>query len=264
MNQKAILVVSFGTSFNDTREKTIDVIEKKLADAFADRTFYRAWTSKMIMKKVEKRDGVKINTVTEAMEQMRADGIKDVIVQPTHVMNGFENNLMKKEILAYAGEFDQILFGGPLLDKEEDKLEVIEALRKEFALGSEDALVLMGHGSEHYANSIYAELDYTFKDLGYDNMHIGTVEAYPTVESVLRLVKKQEPKKVYMAPFMIVAGDHANNDLAGEEADSWKSLFQNEGHEVECVLKGLGEYAAVQELFVKHAQNAAPSEFVEL
>lgn len=264
MNQKAILVVSFGTSFNDTREKTIDVIEKKLADAFADRAFYRAWTSKMIMKKVLQRDGVKINNVTEAMEQMLADGISDVIVQPTHVMNGLENNLMKKEILRFTKEFDQITFGGPLLDKEEDKLEVIDALRKEFQLKDDEALVLMGHGSEHYANSIYAELDYTFKDMGYDNMHIGTVEAYPTVDSVLRLVKKQEPKKVYMAPFMIVAGDHANNDLAGEEEDSWKRLFENKGHEVECVLKGLGEYEAVQEIFVKHAQNAEPAVFVEL
>lgn len=262
--QKAILVVSFGTSFNDSREKTIDAIEQKLAAAFADRKFYRAWTSKMILTKVEKRDGTKINTVTEAMEQMREDGIKDVIIQPTHVMNGYENNVMKKEILSYASDFDQLLFGGPLLDSEEDKLQVIEALRKEFSLKEEDALVLMGHGSEHYANSIYAEMDYTFKDLGYDNMHIGTVEAYPTVNSVLRLVKKQNPKKVYMAPFMIVAGDHANNDLAGEEADSWKSLFQNEGHDVTCVLKGLGEYSAIQELFVKHAQNAEPAEFVEL
>lgn len=255
--KKAILVVSFGTSYNPTREKTIDVIEKEVAEAFPDYQVYRAWTSKMIMAKILKRDGVKINNVKEAMEQMLKDQVTEVIVQPTHVINGIENERMKEDALSYQKDFARISFGTPLLTSEQDSWDMIEAIHEEFSCLTEDEdLVLMGHGTTHYANSIYAALDYSFKDKGYANIHLGTVEAYPSMETLLKKVTERNPRKVYLAPFMIVAGDHARNDLAGNDPDSWLCQFQAKGFSVVCCLKGLGEYPAVRKLLIRHVQDA--------
>ena len=254
--KKAILAVSFGTSHNDTRKITIDAIEQDMQAAFPDYALYRAWTSKMIIKKVNARDSVHIFTVKEAMEQMLQDGITDVLVQPTHVINGIENDLMKEDALAYQEQFHSISFGDPLLTSEQDNLAVIEAITSEFKdLEKDDVLVLMGHGTTHYANAIYAALDYTFKDKGYSNIFLGTVEAYPTMESLLKMVHAYKPKKVILAPFMIVAGDHAKNDMASDEPDSWYSQFKAEVYEVEPVLKGLGEYSGIRKLFIEHLKS---------
>ncbi len=254
--QKAILAVSFGTSHNDTRKITIDAIEKDMQDAFPEYALYRAWTSKMIIKKVNTRDAVHICTVKEAMEQMLQDGITDVLVQPTHVINGIENDLMKEDALAFREKFHSISFGDPLLTTEQDNLAVIDAITSEFQyLNEDEVLVLMGHGTTHYANAIYAALDYTFKDKGYQNIFLGTVEAYPTMESLLKMVHAYQPKKVVLAPFMIVAGDHAKNDMASSDSDSWYSQFKAEGYEVEPVLKGLGEYPGIRKLFIKHLKS---------
>lgn len=251
--KKGILAVSFGTSHNDTRKITIDAIEKEMQDAFPAYSLYRAWTSKMIIKKVNSRDGIHICTVKEAMEQMLQDGITDVLVQPTHVINGIENDLMKEDALAFQEQFHSISFGDPLLTSEQDNLAVIDAITSEFKhLNKDEVLVLMGHGTTHYANAIYAALDYTFKDKGYDNIFLGTVEAYPTMESLLKMVHAYQPKKVVLAPFMIVAGDHAKNDMASNEPDSWYSQFKAEGYDVEPVLKGLGEYPGIRKLFIEH------------
>lgn len=257
---QAILVVSFGTSFPQTREKTIDRIEQRMGEAYPDWRIYRAWTSKMIMAKLLRRDGIKIPNVTEAMEQMLVDGITDLVVQPTHVINGIENDLMKKDALAFADRFHSISFGAPLLSDEQDNWDMIEAIHKEFPdLKDDEALVLMGHGTTHYANSIYAALDYAMKDKGYPNIHLGTVEAYPSLDSVIRLLKEQEAKKVILAPFMIVAGDHATNDMSGDDPDSWRSRVEAAGFAVECCMKGLGEYPAVQDLLIQHAKTAMKS-----
>lgn len=251
--KKAVLAVSFGTSHNDTREVTIDAIEKDMQAAFPEYPLYRAWTSKMIINKVNKRDNVHIDTVKEAMERMRADGITDVLVQPTHVINGIENDIMKEEALSYREDFHSISFGDPLLTSEQDNREVIEAVAVEFShLKEDEVLVLMGHGTTHYANSIYAALDYTFKDRGHKNIFLGTVEAYPSMESIMKLVKEYDPSKVVLAPFMIVAGDHAKNDMAGDDPESWFSQFKNEGYKVEAVIKGLGEYPGIRKILVNH------------
>lgn len=255
--KKAILAVSFGTSHDDTREVTIDAIEKELQKTFPDYPLYRAWTSKMIIKKLKNRDNVHVNTVREAMEQMREDGITDVLVQPTHVINGVENDLMKEDALAYREYFYSISFGDPLLTSEQDSMEVIDAIAEEFSdLKEDEALVLMGHGTTHYANAIYAALDYTFKDKGHKNIFLGTVEAYPSMESLLKMVNAYQPSKVILAPFMIVAGDHAKNDMAGDDEESWYSRFKEEGYEVETVLKGLGEYPGIRRIFVEHLKAA--------
>lgn len=251
--KKAILAVSFGTSHNDTREVTIDAIEKDMQAAFSEYPLYRAWTSKMIINKVNKRDHVHIDTVKEAMEKMRADGITDVLVQPTHVINGIENDIMKEEALSYREDFHSISFGDPLLTSEQDNREVLEAVAEEFSwLKEDEVLVLMGHGTTHYANSIYAALDYTFKDKGHKNIFLGTVEAYPSMESIMKLVREYAPSKVVLAPFMIVAGDHAKNDMAGDDPESWYSQFKEAGYEVEAVIKGLGEYPGIRKILVNH------------
>ena len=254
--KKAILAVSFGTSHNDTREVTIDAIEKDMQAAFPEYPLYRAWTSKMIINKVNKRDHVHIDTVKEAMEKMRADGITDVLVQPTHVINGIENDIMKEEALSYREDFHSISFGDPLLTSEQDNREVLEAVAEEFSwLKEDEVLVLMGHGTTHYANSIYAALDYTFKDKGHKNIFLGTVEAYPSMESIMKLVRKYAPSKVVLAPFMIVAGDHAKNDMAGDDPESWYSQFKEAGYEVEAVIKGLGEYPGIRKILVNHLKS---------
>lgn len=252
-NKKAILAVSFGTSHNDTREVTIDAIEKDMKDAFPDYALYRAWTSKMIIRKLKSRDHVHIHTVKEAMEQMRTDGITDVLVQPTHVINGIENDLMKEDALSHRDDFHSISFGDPLLTSEQDSLDVIQAVVDEFPdLDPEDALVFMGHGTTHYANSIYAALDYTFKDRGFKNIFLGTVEAYPSMETLMKMVKEYNPRKVILAPFMIVAGDHAKNDMAGDDPESWYNQFKAAGFDTEARFKGLGEYTGIRKILVEH------------
>lgn len=255
--KKAILAVSFGTSVNETREKTIDVIEEDIRNACPDYRLYRAWTSKMIISKVLKRDGIKIPTVTEAMAQMVIEGIKEVIVQPTHIINGIENDIMKEDALAYQSQMDLIRFGAPLLTTTQDSTDSIQALLADFHdLPEDEVLVFMGHGTTHYANSVYAALDYTFKDMGYKNVFLGTVEAYPSMESLMKQVKIYQPKKVHLAPFMVVAGDHAIHDMAGDDPDSWRSQFEQEGFPVVCHMKGLGEYEGIRRLYLQHVQAA--------
>ncbi|HIS81775.1 MAG TPA: sirohydrochlorin cobaltochelatase [Candidatus Scatomonas merdavium] len=259
--RRAILVVSFGTSYEETRKVTIDAIEQEIGDAHPDYKIYRAWTSKMILKKLKKRDNIHYDTVTEAFQRMREDGITDVVVQPTHVINGIENDLMTQEALAFRNDFHSILFGDPLLTTMEDNDYMIEAIRKEFPdLADDEVLVLMGHGTTHYSNAIYAALDYTFKDRGYPNIFLGTVEAYPSMESLLHMIKEFQPRRVVLAPFMIVAGDHAQNDMAGDDPESWRCQLEAAGFPVTCVLKGLGEYKSVRKLFLQHVDAAIKSE----
>ena len=255
--KRAILVVSFGTSYDSTRKVTIDAIEKDIADTYPDYHIYRAWTSKMILSKIKKRDGIHYDTVKEAFERMLADGITDVIVQPTHVINGIENEIMTEEALSFSPQFSSIRFGTPVLTSFKDNECLIHAIVDEFPdLSKDEVLVLMGHGTTHYANSIYAALDYTFKDSGYPNIFLGTVESYPGMDSLLNMIREYQPRRVILAPFMIVAGDHANNDMAGDNPDSWKSRFEAEGYAVTCVLKGLGEYKEIRNLLISHIKEA--------
>lgn len=257
MSKKAILVVSFGTSFNETRKVTIDALEQAIGEANPDATVYRAWTSNFIIRKIEKRDGVKIDTVAEAFARMEADGVTDVVVQPTHVINGIENDKMTAECRSYAEHFASIKVGTPLLTSQEDAEECVDALREDYTFVADDeAVVFMGHGSEHYASFVYPAMNFIFRDKGYDNFFLGTVEGYPELPSIVKELKRLQPKKVYISPFMIVAGDHANNDLAGDEEDSWKSILEAEGFKVEPVLVGLGERASIRKIFVEHAEKA--------
>lgn len=255
--KKAVLVVSFGTSHRDTREKTIGAIENLIADALPDQRTYRAWTSGMIIRKLRERDGYEVDTVEQAMGRMLADGVTQVTVQPTHIVNGIENDRMKRDVLLYADRFESIRFGTPLLTEDADSEQAISGIMKEFPdLGPDTALVFMGHGTTHYANAIYAALDYKFKDMGYPNVFVGTVEAYPSMETLRKMVKEGGYRKVVLAPFMIVAGEHAKHDMASDDESSWKRQFEAEGLSVSCIMKGLGEYEAIRQMFLGHVRAA--------
>lgn len=254
---KAILVVSFGTSHEDARRKNIEKIEQEIAESFQDYRVYRAWTSNVIRRILKKRDGLEIDSVEEAFARMKADGIREVIVQPTHVLNGIENEQMCGQIRSWQKEFDGLRIGTPLLTSQEDVCQTARILAERWKeLGSKEALVLMGHGTPHYANSVYAALDNFLKDGGQRNLFIGTVEAYPSMETLLRRVKEYDPERVHIAPFMIVAGEHAKNDMAGDQEDSWKNQFQRAGYEVVCHVEGLGELEGIRKMFVRHVREA--------
>lgn len=255
--KKAMLVVSFGTSHAVTREKTIGAIEQSIASAYPAYEVRRAFTSGMILSVLEKRDGIRIDNVAEAMKRLADDGFREVFVQPTHVIPGEEYDDMVAEALLYEDRFDHLTIGTPLLYDTEDYRKVIRAVMDQFPdLTDRDALVLMGHGTGHPINAAYPALDYQFKDLGYHNVFIGTVEGYPEIDTVLKKVEAYRPEKVILLPLMVVAGDHAVNDMAGEDEDSWKSIFEHAGFRVECMLKGLGEFQAIRDIYLEHIASA--------
>ena len=263
MNQqtdKAILVVSFGTSYEASRKATIEKIEQDIRNAFQDHRIYRAWTSKFIISILKKRDNYTVPTIKEALEQMITDGIREVVVQPTHILDGIENNIMKEEVLSYKESFDKIAFGTPLLADSKDESQAINAVTTEFSdLKETEALVFMGHGTTHQVNTVYAGLDQKFKESAHANVFIGTVEADPTIHNLVKEVTSFQPSKIYVTPFMIVAGDHAHNDMAGDSPDSWGCQFENAGFEVCPIIKGLGEYPGIRRMYVEHAQKAIDS-----
>lgn len=257
MNQKAILLVSFGTSYLDSKEKTIDKILTDVTEAFPDYRIYQAWTSKMILQILRERDNLYIPTLEEAMAEILNDGIDRLTVQPTHLINGLENEVMIKTIRDHAPAHMQISFGAPLLSTTGDHRAALEAVLAELnPLNGEEALVFMGHGTSHYTNSVYAALDYMLKEMGHSNIFMGTVEAYPDLNVLIRQIEKTPARRVHLFPFMLVAGDHANNDMAGDGKDSWKSLFEAAGYEVACHLKGLGEYPGIRRLYLEHLREA--------
>lgn len=254
---EAILVVSFGTSHNDTREKTIDRIEKRLQENYPVYRLYRAWTSDIIRKKLEKRDQIHIDSVQEAFAHMKADGIRKVIVQPTHVMNAIENDKMCEQIQKAKADFEEIRTGDALFVTEEDKIELVQILGEYWKQIPEDELLIfMGHGTSHESNAVYEQLDEALKAAGHKNMYVGTVESLPTLQMIMDKIQGIQVKKVHLAPFMIVAGDHAKNDMAGEEEDSWGSHLKTAGYDVECHIIGLGELEGIQNMFVRHVREA--------
>lgn len=251
--KKAILVVSFGTSYKETREKTIEACEKKIKEAFKDYDFFRAFTSNMIIRKLKNRDNIHIENPIEALERLHKEGYKEVVVQTLHIICGEEYTKLKEQINSYNDKFEKIVLGRPLLTQINDYKETIEALKLQIPnLENDEAVVFMGHGTEHEAHSAYPALDYMLKQ---DNIkaYVGTVEGYPEIDEVIVNLKKDKISKVILMPFMLVAGDHAINDMAGDEEDSWNKILKENGFKTEVFLKGLGENEGIQNKFVKHA-----------
>ena len=258
IGENELLVVSFGTSFNDSRVATIGAIEKALAAAFPEWSTRRGFTAQIIIDHVARRDGEIIDNFEEAMDRAVANGVKNIFIQPTHLMAGYEYDDVVNSAANYADAFESVTIGKNLLASDADFTEVATIVHDATAQydDGETAIIFMGHGTEHDSNSVYPKMQETFKKLGYENYYIGTVEAEPSLEDVVQAAKDGGYKRVVLEALMIVCGDHANNDMAGDEEDSWKSTFEAEGFEVECILKGLGEMEGIQQLIVKHAQES--------
>ena len=278
IGEKELLVVSFGTSFNDSRATDIKGIEDALAQAFPDWSGRRAFTAQIIINHVQARDGEKIDNMDQALERAVANGVKTLVVQPTHLMHGAEYDEMCEALDAYKDKIENIVVAEPLLGEVGNDATVInadkEAVAKavvaaavadgnfeSIAKAAEDgtALVLMGHGTAHVAKVTYSQMQTQMEKLGYKNVFIGTVEGEPeetSCEAVIEAVKAAGYNKVVLRPLMVVAGDHANNDMAGDDEDSWKSMVEAAGLTVECQIAGLGRIDAVQELYVAHTQAA--------
>ena len=258
IGEKELLVVSFGTSYNDSRRLTIGAIETALAEAFPDWSVRRAFTSQIIIDRVRERDGVEIDNVKAALDRAVDNGVKTLVVQPTHLMDGLEYTDLVDELAQYTDAFEHIAVGAPLLTSDGDFQAVADAITQATAQydDGDTAICFMGHGTEAESNRIYGEMQQVLEAAGHDRYYVGTVEAEPTLEDVLAGVKDSGAHRVVLQPLMIVAGDHANNDMAGDEEGSWKRAFKDAGYEGECVLKGLGELEAIQQLFAAHAQAA--------
>ncbi|MCC8141575.1 MAG: sirohydrochlorin cobaltochelatase [Lachnospiraceae bacterium] len=254
--KRAILLVSFGSSYKETREKTLEPIGAQVREAYPQYPVYRAWTSRIIRKKMLERDGEDIPDVAQALEQMRADGISEVTVQPTILLKAIEYEGILTDLKAQREFFTTIRVGEPLLSSVSDGERIVRILAENLPLGEQDCLVLVGHGTEHPANAIYGSLNRSLRDKGISNIHIGTIEAAPTCEDVLEEVRRSGSRRIVLTPLLMVAGEHAHNDLDGADADSWKSRFLAAGFEVDCVVKGLGEYPGVRQIVLEHLKKA--------
>ena len=256
-----LLVLSFGTSFNDSRRLTIGAIEDSLEKAFPDYSVRRGFTANIIIDHVERRDGIHIDDINEALDRAVKNGVKNLVVQPTHLMNGIEYDELSGKVASYSDAFDKVVIGEPLLTSDDDFKRVENAIvdwTKEYDDGK-TAVCFMGHGTEHASNAVYAKMQDMLTADGHTNYFIGTVEAEPSLDDVIEKVKAGGYEKVVLEPLMVVAGDHANNDMAGDDEDSWKSAFAAEGFEVECLLRGLGENEEIRKIYVEHAQKAIDS-----
>ena len=283
IGENELLVVSFGTSFNDSRAEDVKGIEDALAEAYPDWSVRRAFTAQIIINHVEARDGENIDNMQQALDRAVANGVKNLVVQPTHLMHGAEYDEMTEAINEYKDKFESVAIAEPMLGEvgddatviNDDKKAVAQAITdtacKEAGFDSMDAaaeagtaFVFMGHGTSHTANITYDQMQTQMEDLGLKNAFIGTVEGKPedtACDKVIEKVKEAGYKNVVLRPLMVVAGDHANNDMAGDDEDSWKSQFTASGDfdKVDCQIEGLGRIEAVEQIYVDHTKAAIDS-----
>lgn len=283
IGENELLVVSFGTSFNDSRVADISGVEKKLQEAYPDWSVRRAFTAQIIINHVQARDDEKIDNMEQALERAVSNGVKNLVVQPTHLMHGAEYDELVDVVNNYKDKFETVTVAEPLLGEvgsdatavNDDKKNVAEAITEEAVktagydsldAAKEDgtAFVFMGHGTSHSAKVSYSQMAAQMSELGYENVFIGTVEGEPeetACENVINNVKEAGYKKVVLRPLMVVAGDHANNDMAGDDEDSWKSQFEASGafDKIDTQIAGLGEIDAIQQIYVDHTKAAIES-----
>lgn len=253
--EKVILVVSFGTTHEDTLEKTISECERLIDEAFEGYQVVRAFTSNIVRKRIFERDGVRVLDVAGALDMLHRAKVKEVVVQPLHIIPGEEyHEKVLKQALPFNGKFKSLKIGRPLLDSLEDYEAVIDALESVAGkAGGADALLMMGHGTHHAANSVYSQLQFMFwKDK--PNVFIGTVEGFPELGDLIPYIKERNVKNIILFPFMLVAGDHAKNDLSGDE-DSWKAELESMGFNVTSDLRGLGEFRGIRNIFIEKVSS---------
>lgn len=264
--KKAILVVSFGTSYLDTLEKTIEKAEKQIRDKFSEYDIYRAFTSHMIIKKLKEKYEIFVDTPEEMLEKLYEAGYEEVIMQPLHMIPGEEFIYINKIAELFKEKFEVLKVGRPIFyyqgieELPQDYSLFIEATKELYEENS--AVVLMGHGTAHPANSVYGCLQAVFEDEGYENVFVTTVEGYPNFENVISRLKRKNISEVTIAPLMVVAGDHARNDMASDDEDSLKSMLEVEGIKVNVHLKGLGENEKFNELYINRIDDLINNRYV--
>ena len=257
-----ILVTSFGTSYPSSRHATIGAIEADIREAFADYDVRRAFTAQIIIDHIEKDTGRHVDNFEEAMDKLVAEGVTEVVIQPTHLMDGFEYHDIAKSLEGYKDKFQKLALGDPLLVSGDDQKAVAKAIKAAMEEYESDdtAICLMGHGTEAESNAIYATMQKVFADLGYKNYFVATVEATPTFDDVKKAAKEAGYTKAVLRPMMVVAGDHANNDMADEsDPESFASIMKEAGFEVTSVIEGLGQIDAIDDIYVAHVQAAIDS-----
>lgn len=242
---KGIIVASFGTSYEKTRKLSIESVEEDIKNEFKDIPVERAFTSRIIISRLKKRDGLEILTEQQAVKKYREKGIEDIYIQPLHIISGHEYEKISS--------IEGVKVGAPLLTSDDDYKKVVEAVNSKDLDG--DVLIFMGHGTDHEADLSYERLEREYRDQGYENIFVATVEGERTIEDVLAEIKGKKYKKIILQPFMLVAGDHATNDMASDEDDSWKTILEKRGYEVETRLKGLGEYQGVRNIYINHLKD---------
>lgn len=249
-NDKAsVLMVHFGTTFDDTRKNTIDAVNDEAKKEFTDMEVREAYTSRIIMRRLKERGIVKDNPA-EALDKLAKEGYTHIIVQPTNVINGVESKTLEQQLEMYKDKFKEIRTGSALLSAPEDYKAVAEIINKEVGeLDDDEAVVLVGHGTHDSGNAAYPAMDYTAKSMGY-KFYVGTIEGFPEFDDVVKGLKKDNIKKVILMPFMFVAGDHANNDIAVD----WKEALEKEGFTVEVKLTSLGMMEDIRKMFISHAK----------
>ena len=261
MKKQGILVVSFGTSREETRKKTIEAVEQAVREAYPHWEVRRAFTSPTI-RRILARQGLVVDSVPQALEAMLEDGFTQVWMLCTHLIPGEEYDKLQAEAEAFRPRFDSLTLTTPLLFTTQDYRRVAEAMMERHTPMDGEALIFLGHGTHHQANCVYPALDFTFREMGYPHVFVGTVEGYPDADSVVRRVKEAGYEKARLIPLMLVAGDHAQNDMAGDEPDSWKSLLEGAGIQTRCWLEGMGELPAIQKLYLDHLMETMEENLV--
>lgn len=256
-DKAALLMVHFGTTYDDTRALTIDAINAKAKETFAGMEIREAYTSRIVMRRLKAR-GIEKHNPVEALEKLKADGYTHILIQSSNIIEGIEMESLRKDVAPLEKNFKDVRIGNPLLYTPHDYEEVIAAITKNGA--KEGATVLVGHGTYTPATAQYAMMDYMLQAKGYADYHVGTIEGYPSFEDMLGKLKASKVKKVLLMPFMFVAGDHANNDIAGD----WKEALEKEGYEVSVFMQGLGQNPAIQKLFIDHVKFAAKHKMINI
>ncbi|MBW6409238.1 sirohydrochlorin cobaltochelatase [Clostridium weizhouense] len=265
--KKAILVVSFGTSYLDALENSIERIENKIRDEFKDYQIFRAFTAHKIIKKLKKVHNLDVLRPEEALENLKMREFDEVIVQPLHMIPGEEFDYVKGVVDKYKDYFSSIKIGRPIF-----YYQGIEELPQDYTLfiksissllNKDENIILFGHGTAHYSNAVYGSLQNVLMDEGYNNVFVGTVEGYPTFDTVLTKIKNKDIKKVKLVPLMVVAGDHVKNDMGSDEEDSWKSMLEQEGIEVETYMHGLGELDEFSNLYIARIYDIIEDRYSE-
>lgn len=260
--KRAILVLSFGTTYENTRKATIDRIEERIREKYKEYEVKVAFTAHMIIKILKNRDGIIIDTPEEALEKLKKEGFEEVVIQPLHIIPGEEFQYVTKIVDKYKDSFKWIKTGRPILyykgvdDEIPDDYEIMVDAIKDI-IPKDELTIFMGHGTNHFANACYSCLQLVLRDKGFNNVFVANVEGYPSLQNVISYINKNcNSKYVTLIPLMVVAGDHAENDMAGEDEDSWKNILTKEGFKVDTYIHGLGELEKFQNIYLKHAEDA--------